>query len=543
MANRMTSTRYGNTERRGVGGIIAGVILAAILLTTVLVYFITILNNEKARTGYEIQSLQENRDKETETYKVERALAVSGGNINIKIVNKGPIPMVASYSLVYCEAGCSTPPSEPIQTLQISKVLNPGDSDIESVGGGTLVADNSHRYRIDAISERGNIVSSITCTVLADGTCSEDDAGGDDEEDPCPTCQITEGIIQGTGSAQLDFRSFGTIYPTLGSRAGVNQQGWLVSTASPYGSVTGYPAFEVLFASQNGGSPPDVPIVYVERMRNLDLFNETLTLSRSTSVLTNIGKEIGNQQDIEFICNATKTFSGGVPTGGSLAGYNENTRATVLPWTPLNASATVGWKEVYFCTQTPGSGNINYAPRNTFNSFHPLFMVIRGTFEPSNSDYGQTVPYQSSLPGGTVVDSFEACLRSSNALPPSGTHLCPGPNNTSSNADLIYSASKSTMTGTGQNAWVHIDTVTSPVTVSWIYPNGTQAILEMTNGQPARDQTLAANGYVPFEVKLPVDVTCDGGTNAQSYIIKVSDQYDSNGRRNVYYMTWRVTCP
>ena len=48
--NRVTS-RSGRKDRRAVGAIIGGVILAAIMVTTVLVYFLTILNNEKAKTG------------------------------------------------------------------------------------------------------------------------------------------------------------------------------------------------------------------------------------------------------------------------------------------------------------------------------------------------------------------------------------------------------------------------------------------------------------------------------------------------------------
>jgi hypothetical protein len=98
------------------------------------------------------------------------------------------------------------------------------------------------------------------------------------------------------------------------------------------------------------------------------------------------------------------------------------------------------------------------------------------------------------------------------------------------------------MTGPGVNVWIHLDTATSPVTVSWIYPDGTHEILNMTNGQPAEDVALVANNYLPFQVELPQNVTCDPSIGEEFNIIKVADQYDSSGRRNVYYMTWRVTC-
>ena len=529
-------------RRRAVGAIIGGVILAAILLTTVMVYFITILNNEKAKTSYELLASQANQDKAAEKFTVPRAhkLVGSGGssNIEIQVANNGSLPLVLSKVLLYCTSatGCPSPdPSDSATNSTMPKTLNAAEVMGIQVGP---VSANLH-YRVDVISERGNIVAAKECNVDPTETiCENDSTGGEEEEEDessCSTCPITEGIIQGTGYVQLDFRAFGSIYSNLGERAGINQRGWLVETSSPYGSVTGYPAFEIMFSPSNGAGVADYPITFVERMRNLDLFNETLTLTRSSSLLTNIGKEQSNQVDIEFICNATKSFSpSGAPTGGSLLGYHETSRPTILEHTPLNASSTEGWEEVYFCTSTPGSGSANYAPRNTFNSFHPLFVVLRGTYEPSHADYGQTIPYQSALPGGITMDSFEACIRSSPLA-----ISCPGPSVDCNGAcatsqKLVYSANIGQMTtGSGQSVSIHVDTGTTPLTVSWIYPDGRQAVL-------AADQTLT-NGNLPL-IGLPTDVTCDSDVRAQSYIIKVSDQYDSNGRRNVYYMTWTVTC-
>jgi archaellum component FlaF (FlaF/FlaG flagellin family) len=551
--NKITSKLF--RERRGVGAIIGGVILAAILLTTVMVYFITILNNEKAKTSYEMISSEVTQDKAEETFLISRAHEIDGNTdrISIRVSNNGSISLIASKILVYCiSAGCVNPdptdtsvtPPPPITAIPpVPITLNAAEAVSVQVGP----VFDALTYRIEVVSERGNIVAANECMVnLTLNICENDSIGGEEEEEnPCATCPITEGIIQGTGYVQLDFRAFGSIYSNLGDRAGVNQRGWLVETASPYGTVTGYPAFEIMFSPSNGAGVAHYPITFVEKMRNLDLYNETLTLTRSSSLLTNIGKEQSNQVDIEFICNATKTFSAtGAPTGGSLLGYEETSRPTILPWTPLDAESTEGWQEVFFCTSTPGSGTANYAPRNTFNSFHPLFIVLRGTYEPSHMDYGQTIPYQSALPGGASMDTFEACLRASNTL----SSTCPGPDtncSTSScgaiNHDLVYEADLGTMTGPGKSVWIRVDAVTSPITVSWIYPDGNQIVLDMENGLPARDQTLVG-GYVPSAVELPNDVTCDPSIGAQSYILKISDQYDDNGRRNVYYMTWRVTC-
>jgi hypothetical protein len=650
--NNLPANKRNRRQRRGVGAIIGGVILAAILLTTVLVYFITILNNEKTRTSYEFLALDAYQNKAAEDLTAFRdtGLTESGGSfyIHTRMSNNGSMPVIMSKAVMYCvsASGCPIPNDPIVESNPVT--LNAGEPHEMDVGP----VSNTLTYRVDIITDRGNIINTVECTVdTAAKICANDNTSGvptftisasplaqavtagdtarinitagsvngfsspvniefvvspstgmatpalsplsvipvgtsqmtiNTSEDDIPgtyvititgrsnstertvsasvtilepfdedelTGRITEGIIQGTGSAQLDFRAFGSIYPTLGSRAGVNQQGWLVYSASPYGNVTGYPAFEVMLSPITGGGKPDFPIVYVEKMRNLDLFNETLTLSRSTSLLTNIGKEPSGQPDIVFICDVNKQFSlNGAPTGGSFVGYDEDSANVVLPWIPLDAGPKVGWEEVYFCSKDPGSGTPNYAPRDTFNTFHPLFVVLRGTFDPSHSDYGQTIPYQSSLQGGKFMNEFEACLRSDDIVAD-----CPGPNTscdssgTTCDADavtqqLIYSASLSQMTGAGVNIWVHLDLVTSPVTVSWIYPDGRNEILTMTNNQLAKDVTLNVNKNVPFEIELPKDVTCNTTIHEQSYIIKISDEYDSEGRRNVYYITWKVTC-
>src|SRR6185295_7397877 len=86
-------------SQRGVGSIIGGVILAAILFTSVLVFFITMLKSEQAKTSYEILAAQANQDKASERFSVvrEHDLVLSGGiYIVVHINNDGSLPLVAS---------------------------------------------------------------------------------------------------------------------------------------------------------------------------------------------------------------------------------------------------------------------------------------------------------------------------------------------------------------------------------------------------------------------------------------------------------------
>jgi hypothetical protein len=513
-------------SRRGVGGIIAGVLLMGVLLTSAFVYFVTIANNDKTKAGYELRASQADSDKETEGFVVSRNYAISGGNLNIMVNNTGPIPMVVSHWLLYCVSGsgCSNPlvpvaKSDP----PLSLTLNAGESSpAQTVGPVT----SGNTYRIDVISQRGNIVSAGLCTVEGNPpVCKSEGGGFTEEQGKQVEGKVNEGIIQGTGSIQLDYKAFGAIFPKLASRGNVDQSGWDVVTASSYGNATGYPAFEI---------PYQLDTVFVEKFRNLDPSNDTIILSRGTSLLTNIGKEQSNQQDVEFICKENKATK-------TLTGYKEDTANKIIPAVAMDANRTTGWQEIYFCSQTPGQASNDYQPRNQFNSFHPLFMVVRGEFQNSHAQYGQTIPYQSAMPGGTAASSFNACIRPPNGSGPVSNSPCPNPTTADNSSNMQYSATRTAMQN-GVKIWIHVNTVTSPVTVTWIYPNGNHTIL-------ATNKILDGNKNIPNAITLPTTnadgtpISCRGGLGAHEYyIIKVTDQYDTNGLRNVYYMTWRMDC-
>lgn len=524
MSNKNTKLRNFGRKRRGVGAIIGGVILAGIILTSVLTFFVTILQNETARTSYEIQSQTQNKDKDIETFIVDRDLTVAAGVVNLNINNTGSIPMVASHVLAYCST-CANP-GIPIQDQTLSTVLNPGDTVPVTVTG---LSTTGETYTISAISERGNIISSTTCTLQADGSCSED-------SDACPGCvtedeldgRVTEGIIQGTGSVQLDYKAFGAIYQEFGTRDGIAQRGWEIMTGSNYSSVHGYPGFDIM---------SNADVVFVENMRNLDTDGNDLTLARSTSLLTNIGKEPSGQPDIEYICKENTVSK-------TLAAYDETTANKILTATAIDAELDEGWHEVYFCSQTPASATIDYHPRNTFNIFHPLFMVIRGTFSNSLQDYGQTIPYQSTLGGLTSYSSFNSCLRDDSASPGAST-ACVSPDSNDATASLNYHATATTIktTAGGYKLWVHTNGATASstkITVTWIYPDGTHTVLA---------NAVTVNAQKNVQIILPVvnsdgtALSCSGGAGTSDYhVIKTNDPFDSGGQRNVHYMTYRVDC-
>ena len=497
-----------NRSRRGVGGIIAGVILIGILVTSVLAYFVTIANNDKARTGYELTALEEDRKKATEVYSV--ANVPNGGSLDVTVENNGPIPIRASQMILYCTS-CINPDLPAASPVALGVTLNPGSSTVNSIGPVSSGSD----YRVDVISERGNIVSSPVCVL--DGSACDDGDGGQTEEEV--EGKVNEGIIQGTGSIQLDFKAFGVIFPDLGTRGGVPQKGWEVNTGSQYGNATGYPGFDI---------PYQLNVIYVEKFRNLDPSEEAIILHRDTSLLTNIGKEQSQQPDIEFICavNNKQTVA-----------YNENNPSTrvVLPAIPANSSRSVGWQEIYFCSKTPGEADNDYQPTNAFNTFHPLFMVARGHFNETLGGYAQTIPYQSSSVGSLSASSFNACLRPFAFV---SSTSCPNPDANDNNPlQLKYSATQLEMR-LGTTVRLHVNQVTTDISVTWIYPDGTHKLL--VDSQPL-DSNKNILVTLPTTNSDGTAISCsDGIGSSEYYTLKVSDEFDSQGRKNVYYMTWQM---
>ena|GEM_PF-4434029 len=155
-------------KRRGVGAIIGGVILVAILLTTVLLYFMTVLNNEQRRVSYDIESAQDNQDKA-----LESLVAASNFNppdptfMNTIIKNDGSLAVVVAYSALHC-IDCASPNNPNFDDTDIT--LNSKETASRLVG--PVISGNT--YRVDFITERGNIFYTQDCLVgLSELSCTD----------------------------------------------------------------------------------------------------------------------------------------------------------------------------------------------------------------------------------------------------------------------------------------------------------------------------------------------------------------------------------
>ncbi|MGH9876772.1 MAG: hypothetical protein ACRD5H_03985, partial [Nitrososphaerales archaeon] len=342
--------------------------------------------------------------------------------------------------------------------------------------------------------------------------------------------------IQGTGSLQLDFKAFGAIFPQLGNRAGVNQTGVYVNVTSPYGSATGYPGFDV---------PQGLNTVLVEKARNLDPSQHDLELNRNTGLVVNVGKTTSGQPDPNYLCKNSIDASGNL----HLSPYNEATNNIIMRYTDPELPDTEGWVELFFCSTQPATNNNPWVADAKFNNINGIFMVARGTFENVWAEYAQTIPYQSVAVGKQGITQLNACLYEDS----SDNAACPSPLTSSSIPELKYSADVATMEG-GLTVYLHINTAspkdpTAPFNVSWLYPDGNYTRL-------VTDEVFIP-GTRNVEVDLPTGDTkaSDGdgdiGDDCSKYAdvsghvyytLIVTDSYDSNSNKNVYYMTFRMDC-
>jgi len=329
MVEKNRTNKNRNKTRRGVGAIIGGVILVAILLSTVSVFFVTMLQNDRAKTGYEIQSQQDSRDKDIEEFSVIRF--IEGGVLKFNVTNTGPIPIVESHWAAYCVSPSCTNKAVPVFSAAspISLTLNPGDVDIGRQVGTVTTGNN---YVIQVISERGNIVSTTDC--LVEGSSPNLTCSGIGDADAA-----LEGILQGTGPLQLDLKAFGAIFPNLGTRAGIDQTGWNTRVASNYGSVTGYPGVHV---------PYNLNTIYTQRMRNVDTSGESLTLSRDTLV-TNIdgGRNLRLPIDVVFALDSSGSMCGSPSPGNDPTGLRKTASKSFVDKldSTVDTGAVVSWDD------------------------------------------------------------------------------------------------------------------------------------------------------------------------------------------------------
>lgn len=591
-------------ERRGVGAIMGGVILVAILVTTVLLYYVTILDNDRRKASYEIQSTQINQDKGAEELIAahEQELIQDPDNpsnfyIDTKIRNDGSLPLIVSYTALYC-VDCPTPTDD---LDRISLTLNAQEPPVQRLVGP--ITENGRTYQVDFITERGNIVSAGDCVVdLAAGICTNDPSNGEPDfvlsaipssatiqpgnsgsfiisvtrlsgfssdvtlsastpspgigssfscnpitmpDGSCPTSTLTvttspttepnfytmiisgtdgsvtrttavaitilddftsettAGIIQGTGSVQLDFKSFGAIYPTLLDRDGVSQKGWQVSASK----VPGYPGFTLKEGLQT---------ILVERMRNFDPSAQNMVLGRSTSLVSSLGGTPGNNPTANHIC---------IRNGDNAVAY---TGTQVLPYTTPTADPDAGMQIVYFCSNTQG-GTTPWIPTSNFGFVNPVFMVLRSTFENTNVDYGQTVPYQSFIRSQLLSDWYVCLL--ADPTPVANQNNCANPTSPQNGLPYRYSGNP------GSTVYIHFNgdnqgagAGTAPYKVEWIYPDGTSRSLTYT--------TNSGNLQITVPTMMDDDIT---PIAPGLYILKVSDSFVSDQGPHTMFMTFRVT--
>jgi hypothetical protein len=620
-------------RRRGVGTIIGGVILTAIILTSVLVFFVTILNNEKARTSYEIQSSLVNQDKEAETLTAVRAtnLVENGGDlfINTRITNNGSLSSSISQAVLYCvnATGCPNPNNPAVDSTYTT--LNAGEGITKTMGP----VDDGLDYRVDFITERGNIVSTVVCTVdetlklcvndtvsagapdfsisvvspiviesgtsgismvtvtsidgfnseviltaspltsisaswTPDNTVSPPSPGSANsnltisasnlaapgtytmfvngtsgvishtaaisitilDESECVNCAVTEGIIQGTGSLQLDFKAFGVLFPKFQPRTdnsgfSVDQSGWEVVTSSSYGSATGYPGFDI---------PTGVEAVLVEKARNMDLSGNDIKLNRNSALQILAGAQ-GAEQGAVFLCKEDKAAK-------QFLAYDEEDEYKILPWTPLDADRDENWQELFFCASNPAddNGDSPWIPTvKKWSNLNGILMIARGAFEETHEEYAQTVPYQAvsfGNPGATGTSAFIACPRDDDSDVATD---CTAPTNpTQGDASISrYSYTVNDILN-GKQIYIHLNNPsTGPYAVSWLYSDGNRTSLF------SGDENINDN-LGPIE--LP-EVMADGGQIQPGYYtIIVTDSYgpwsnsDKVFPKNVFYITFQV---
>jgi hypothetical protein len=224
MKNNNQPNKYSSRGRRGVGGIVAGVILIAILISTVLVYFVMIINNEKAKASYEQLSTQSDQNKAAENLTAIRDHTLTGCpancHIGVELRNNGSSSVVVTNVLLYCTSAVGCPGANPheTQSSQITppKTLNAGQIDTITVGNPQFTITNSLIYRVDLLTESGNIVSTTECKVdSAAAICSNDSGGSSGSSTPdfalsvAPSAfSMTPGSIQHTTATVSSLNGF-----------------------------------------------------------------------------------------------------------------------------------------------------------------------------------------------------------------------------------------------------------------------------------------------------------------------------------------------
>ena len=395
MSKNPINQKRGRRERRGVGAIIGGVILMAILLTTVLVYFITIQDNEKAKTSYEIKAAQASQDKQAEKYAVLRDTGLSGNNLSVSINNEGSMPMVVSKVLLYCiSAGCTSP--EPVE-IPPSLTLNAGESTTRLAGP----VSNTLTYRVDVISERGNIVSAIECTVDATAKVCKNDSNGSGSPDfslsASPSALITE--TGKTVSSTITVTSLNGFSSAVALSISPTITG-VPATFSPTSSVTppsgGSATRTLTFAVSSSAAPGNYVMTITGTSAGMPVRTTQLSLSilssSQTAVDTGIIQGTGSLK-LDF-----KAFGAIYPDLGSRKGVDQR-----------------GWNVQTSSQSSSVTGYPGYDVMLGQNDPHVAFVESARNMDPSGQDL------KLSRTAGLLTSSDQV-----QGTPPSSNFICKG---------------------------------------------------------------------------------------------------------------------
>jgi hypothetical protein len=413
-------------EKKGVAGIIAGIFLAAILFSSVFVFFLVMTEGQTTRTKAEIEAQDYKNDKLQELFKVrsEDNLAELDANnqgyIKIGVNNTGGIPMAVSYLMVYNQNDIPMLEGTPF-IFGSPFTINGGfkaminTKDIDS--SVRFDKDPVKPYRIDIISERGNIQS----TTYPPPPLIEFNLNLNITS-PFAQSAAEAALAQQTGSIILNYTGFGALFPNFASGGSVDQRGWDANVQD----TPGYPAFRLI----------DSQLTYLTaRIKNKDFSGEDIDLLHHTAFVITRDQGTSFSQQALYICNAdyiNKTVS-------QYDDANPETLVNVRDSTNPNE----GWTNITLCdtaigTTGPNAFKNDWTPVDSNVNF--LFMIVRGNFA-NGRPYAQTIPYQAVLiPDQTFTASV-------------------------TNPATYEGQTNSTLT-------VAISGGTAPFDIHWVYPDG-----------------------------------------------------------------------
>jgi hypothetical protein len=554
--------------RRGVGAVVGGTMLAVILFTSVLIYFLVILQTENEKSKNEVQAARFDEEKRLESFIVGPITTVTdaGGAelLQVRVHNGGPLPLETRYVLVTSE----NPPTRTETSLgeiftgadTSQRYLNPGETAefLASVEGD--IVDPDVIYKVDVISSRGNIISATfppdsssgafnTGANIGDGVPVYLGMGGEDgtvlqfrtleagagviitdpgeggngitiEIDPAFGNGVIEDLVQRTGYVQLDFKSFSAIFPDFKNRDGVDQTGRIASSRD----INGYPGSNLY---------GDVNTIIGQRLRNLHEDGRDIVLTKNTAVLTSFGGNPNNPPKVNYICATTLDADGHVKIPSTSTTYNDADGIFMQhvdpPYLP-----TEGWVNIYFCNNNNpilASENNKWKPDTQLGyPINPAFMVMRAKYSGTQIDYAQTIPYQAfQFNAGRTLAGFIACMYDSNA-----STACNQPTATATaGKPYKYSAPADTEV----TRYIHIGTASTggsqeigiaPYYVELISSDGNSIFLAQ-----AVNWNNSTNRNIPVTIpSLP----------AGNYVIKVSDSSNVSGTSQAtMFMTYKVT--